>query len=487
MYGPHTIDRFASDDSTQRLHYNTKFYSKNASGLDAFMFNWGYDHNNYVFPPPALVGTALQYAYSRPYMNILLPPTGNPFLIDEVYLGYSLDILEYRTMDAQSRVQHLPKGHMETFPKLSKLFIKTSVLNSTTKHAISTTPAMRLVARNQGSNLSHGSFEDLRSILRQDRRQAARKDTLTKKGRESLQMTHNQFCETLGSSPDPMLLTVWEYRKSSTVNQYVNPWLKWVEYDKKAGSKPIPVNPFLFATWLTTTSLSETSLSDTTASPTETRCVTIDFFSKEALSTSPTTHQVVKMTRESIVRKLGFKKTSKNPLLKEHVHQIVRYFIQRHTIQDHVNDFRVTLAYEATLRWDDFVDTLLGDFIITHDFVRVFLVDTKTDNYKSGQWSTFSTSTTETSAYTLIQNLVKTIVANASEELLKNLTSFPIMFKSLNGSGHDYEIPKITYNELLKELKVACVGIGLHPTLFVTHSLRRATSQTNSQTVYQTK
>jgi hypothetical protein len=73
---------------------------------------------------------------------------------------------------------------------------------------------MRLVARNQGSNLSHGSFEDLSSILRQDRRQAARKDTLTKKGRESLQMAHNEFCETLGSSPDPMLLTVWEHYRT---------------------------------------------------------------------------------------------------------------------------------------------------------------------------------------------------------------------------------------------------------------------------------
>ena len=90
------------------------------------MFNWGYDHNNYVFPPPALVGTALLYAqkyqakltlvflewYSRPYMNTLFPPTGNPFLIDKVYLGYSLDILEYRTIDSQSRVRHLPKGHI---------------------------------------------------------------------------------------------------------------------------------------------------------------------------------------------------------------------------------------------------------------------------------------------------------------------------------------------------------------------------------------
>ena len=84
------------------------FTPKNASGLDAFMFNWGYDHNNYVFPPPALVGTVLQYAqkyqakltlvflewYSRPYMNVLFPQTGNPFLIDKVYVGYYSDILE---------------------------------------------------------------------------------------------------------------------------------------------------------------------------------------------------------------------------------------------------------------------------------------------------------------------------------------------------------------------------------------------------------
>jgi hypothetical protein len=123
------------------------------------------------------------------------------------------------------------------------------------------------------------------------------------------------------------------------------------------------------ATWL-----EATSLSDTTASPNETRCAAIAFFSKTDLSTSPMVHQVVKMTRESIVRKLGFKKTSKNPLLKEHVNQIVQYFIQRNTIQDHTNAFHVALDYEETLRWDDLVDTLLGDFIVTHDFVRVFFL-----------------------------------------------------------------------------------------------------------------
>jgi hypothetical protein len=374
-------------------------------------------------------------------------------------------------MTAQFKMCHTPEKSLkhETFQKFSKLFSKTPVSNSTTKHTISTTPAMRLVGHKQESSLSHGSFEDLSTTLRQDRRQVTRKDVLTRQGQESLQMAHKYFCKTLGSSPNPALLTVWEhYRKSSTVNQYANPWLKWVEYSTTAGSQPIPVDPFLFATWL-----AATSLSDTTASPTETRCAAIAFFSKAALSTPPTSHQVVKMTRESIVRKLGFKKMSKNPLLKEHVNQIVQYFLQRNTVQDQANAFRVALAYEATLRWDDFADTLFGDFIVTHDFVRVFLVDTKTDNYKSGQWATFSVSSTETSAYILLQNLVKNILSNVSEQSLNNLANFPIMFKSLKGSENENEIPKITYNEFLKELKTACTAIGLNSAFFATHSLRR--------------
>jgi hypothetical protein len=47
------------------------------------------------------------------------------------------------------------------------------------------------------------------------------------------------------------------------------------------------------------------------------------------------------------------------------------------------------------------------------------------------------------------------------------------MFKSLKGSENENEIPKITYNEFLKELKTACTAIGLNSALFATHSLRR--------------
>jgi hypothetical protein len=47
------------------------------------------------------------------------------------------------------------------------------------------------------------------------------------------------------------------------------------------------------------------------------------------------------------------------------------------------------------------------------------------------------------------------------------------MFKSLKGPEDEHEIPKITYNEFLKELKTGCVAIRLNPKLFFTHSLWR--------------
>ena len=88
------------------------------------------------------------------------------------------------------------------------------------------------------------------------------------------------------------------------------------------------------------------------------------------------------------------------------MNQSIQYFLQWNTIQGQVNVFHVSLAYESTLRWDNFPDTFLDDFIVTHDFARVFLVDTETNNYKSGQWATISAPPTETSEYTLFQNLV---------------------------------------------------------------------------------
>ena len=116
-------------------------------------------------------------------------------------------------MTAQFKMCHTPEKSLkhETFQKFSKLFMKTSVLKFDNKTHHDYHSRHEISGHSQGSSLSHGSVEDLISTLRQDRRQGTRKETLTKKGHESLQMTHNHFCETLGNSPDPTSLAVWEH------------------------------------------------------------------------------------------------------------------------------------------------------------------------------------------------------------------------------------------------------------------------------------
>jgi hypothetical protein len=126
-FGPHSIDRFASDRSHQLPRYNTKYFSPKAEGLDAFSLNWAGD-NNYLFPPPSLVGQAMYHAsvcgaditivymqrFSRPYMQSLRRYELEGKLLDTICLGSANRVLEYRNSSprVESRYQHLPKGHV---------------------------------------------------------------------------------------------------------------------------------------------------------------------------------------------------------------------------------------------------------------------------------------------------------------------------------------------------------------------------------------
>jgi hypothetical protein len=156
------------------------------------------------------------------------------------------------------------------------------------------------------------------------------------------------------------------------------------------------------------------------------------------------------------------------------VDRIVTYFLRQPGIQGLANAFRVALAYEATLRWDDYQEMTLGDFIVTNDFVRVFLIETKTDSFKSGQWATFAASSRTNSAYQLYQKLINSLAQGGLPH--ERIALWPVMFKDNSASFAQIklsEIPKVTYNDFLRVLKTACSAIGLNPSAFGTHSLRR--------------
>ena len=67
---------------------------------------------------------------------------------------------------------------------------------------------------------------------------------------------------------------------------------------------------------------------------------------------------------------------------------------------------------------------VFGDFIVTSEFVCVFLVDTKTYLYKQGQWATFAVSDrTSSAAYQLMQRLLLVLMSHSSQEIRDNTSS----------------------------------------------------------------
>jgi hypothetical protein len=211
------------------------------------------------------------------------------------------------------------------------------------------------------------------------------------------------------------------------------------------------------------------ALSDKAASPTDNICATISYFNKIAAGAMSEDMTIVQTTKESIRRKLGYRNQSKKPLLQEEVDAVVDQFLLQPSIQGLANAFRVALASEATLRWDDYEDMTLGDFIVTKDFVRVFLVDTKTDSMKSGQWATIAASTRSNSAYQLYRKLLSELSGELSPE---QIAQWPFMLRGEQGSLTANE-SKIRYQDFLRSLKQVCHLLGNDETMLGTHSLWR--------------
>ena len=289
----------------------------------------------------------------------------------------------------------------------------------------------------------NGSLDTLMSTMSTERRTVERQQKLSQQACEALRLAYACMARRKGIIMTPALLEAWSsYRKASTVNQYAQNFRLWVQYCLQEGIEPLPVIN---------------------------RCASILYFHRIAGGVTPDDMEIVRMTKESIRRKLGYKNQSKKPLLQEQVDNVVGQFLSQPTIQGLANAFQVALAYEATLRWDDYEDMTFGDFIVTHDFVRVFLVDTKTDSTRSGQWATFAASTRSKSAYQLYRSLLSKLSSELSPE---QIAQWPVMFRGEQGSLTGNE-SKMRYQEFLKNLKEVCRLLGYDEDMLGTHSLRR--------------
>ena len=73
VWGPFTIDRFADSNNTKLIKFNSKFWSPNSSGVDAFAYSW-VGENNWLVPPIYLITRCLRYIQHRRVKATLIVP-----------------------------------------------------------------------------------------------------------------------------------------------------------------------------------------------------------------------------------------------------------------------------------------------------------------------------------------------------------------------------------------------------------------------------
>ncbi|VDI20858.1 Hypothetical predicted protein [Mytilus galloprovincialis] len=73
LWGPHTVDRFASDYNTKCLVFNSKHWCPNTSGINAFDQDWK-SEINWIVPPPSLVSKCIQKMRQEKSIGTLIVP-----------------------------------------------------------------------------------------------------------------------------------------------------------------------------------------------------------------------------------------------------------------------------------------------------------------------------------------------------------------------------------------------------------------------------
>ena len=73
LWGPHTVDRFASEKTAQVARFCSRFLNPGCEAADAFTVSWAGD-NNWLFPPPFLVPRVLRHMAVGEEAGTLLVP-----------------------------------------------------------------------------------------------------------------------------------------------------------------------------------------------------------------------------------------------------------------------------------------------------------------------------------------------------------------------------------------------------------------------------
>ena len=290
------------------------------------------------------------------------------------------------------------------------------------------------------------------------------------------------------------------YYRAGTINKHSRYYATWTRYADQVGLSHQPIDPWDFAAFL-----AGAAVHDKTYSPSKNRMAAASAICKLSGFPSPCQSLIVTMVTKGILKKLGIRDAKKEPLMLTHISAIYQRFAKSpdSPLSDVFMVLWITLLFEATLRFDDLISALLGAFIRTCEYVRIFLIGTKTDQALQGQWGVFAVSSEPDSAYQLwlrvLTILHKTWITFSPQLRARicteagsgDLTSLPLATMPLccvlaPTGPNNAPFPKMStidspnfgdtvlkYHSFNRRLKEMLLAVGLDANIFGTQSARR--------------
>ena len=182
---------------------------------------------------------------------------------------------------------------------------------------------------------------------------------------------------------------------------YVHKWSTWCQVQ---GQQDFPPDPWNVMVWLL-----EAATGDNSSAPTKNRCNALSWACTQMELPPVTTNTLVKRARTALLKRLGSKNEQKEPILPEHVRSIFAKHAAPLNVElaPLLNVMWLATMVEGALRWDDLSSVSLGSVCCFEGAVRLFCAQTKTDQYREGQWAVLASSQAPESAVQLIWRVIE--------------------------------------------------------------------------------
>ena len=262
---------------------------------------------------------------------------------------------------------------------------------------------------------------------------------------------------------------VLESSAANTAYKYSNGWQKWKTWaQSKLGVPVLPAVPLQVALYLTEL-VERTVLESHSASVIESASYSIRWGHRLAGIDSPTKHPLVKGVVEGARRKLARPVQPKQPLKHDSIAEITLTLGSASaSLADIRFLFILLVGYAGVFRISEVLSIRVRDVTIFDDFMKVYLIKRKNDQYRDGHVSVIARSQKPTCPVGITERILSLLPDSSG-------SSYPIVRRIVN-SRHSkerfHESLGISYSTAYASFKSYISPFVSDTSLYGTHSIR---------------